>query len=112
MEGGKDIDVTNENKYEYVQRMAYQKLYNSIKKQVDAFLQGFYDIVPKQLVQIFDNRELELLISGLPNIDSKIYIFIIAQLLFSNGPQREHRVPELHNGNPSSKVALRGLGRV
>lgn len=69
MEGGKDIDVTNENKYEYVQRMAYQKLYNSIKKQMDAFLQGFYDIVPKQLVQIFDNRELELLISGLPNID-------------------------------------------
>ncbi len=50
MEGGKDIDVTNENKYEYVQRMAYQKLYNSIKKQIDAFLQGFYDIVPKQLV--------------------------------------------------------------
>ena len=27
--------------------------------------------MPKELVQIFDNRELELLISGLPNIDSK-----------------------------------------
>ncbi len=74
IEGGKDKEVTDENKYEYVQCMAYQKLYNSIKKQVDAFLQGFYDIVPKQLVQIFDNRELELLISGLPNIDSKFII--------------------------------------
>lgn len=56
--------------------MAYQKLYNSIKKQVDAFLQGFYDIVPKNLVQIFDNREIELLISGLPNIDSKLSLSI------------------------------------
>jgi hypothetical protein len=38
MEGGKDKDVTDENKYDYVLKMAYQKLYISIKKQVDAFL--------------------------------------------------------------------------
>lgn len=50
MPGGRDLEVTNENKYDYVQKSAYQKLYVSIKKQVDAFLQGFYDIVPKQLV--------------------------------------------------------------
>jgi E3 ubiquitin-protein ligase HUWE1 len=47
IEGGKDKDVTDENKYDYVLKMAYQKLYISIKKQVDAFLQGFYDIIPK-----------------------------------------------------------------
>ena len=32
-------------------------------------MEGFYDIVPKKLVSIFDEQELELLISGLPKID-------------------------------------------
>lgn len=48
----------------------------AIQKQIDAFLSGFYEIIPKDLIQIFDNREIELLISGLPSIDSKV-IFII-----------------------------------
>jgi E3 ubiquitin-protein ligase HUWE1 len=45
--GGKDVDVTDDNKYDYVQKMALHKLYNSVKKQIDNFLQGFYEIVPK-----------------------------------------------------------------
>jgi hypothetical protein len=32
IEGGANIEVTEKNKAEYVQRMAYQKLYGSIKK--------------------------------------------------------------------------------
>jgi hypothetical protein len=32
-------------------------------------LEGFYDIIPKRLISIFNEQELELLISGLPNID-------------------------------------------
>ena len=69
VEGGRELEVTEDNKFEYVQRMAYHKLYKAIQKQVDAFLQGFYEIIPRQMIQIFDNRELELLISGLPSID-------------------------------------------
>ena len=41
----------------------------SIKKQLNAFLEGFYEIIPKRLISIFNEHELELLISGLPNID-------------------------------------------
>lgn len=36
---------------------------------LDAFLEGFYEIIPKQLISIFNEQELELLISGLPFID-------------------------------------------
>lgn len=32
-------------------------------------MEGFYDIIPKRLISIFNEQELELLISGLPNID-------------------------------------------
>jgi len=33
------------------------------------FCTGFHDIVPAELVAIFNEQELELLISGLPDID-------------------------------------------
>lgn len=36
---------------------------------MQALLKGLYEIVPKDLLQIFSERELELLISGLPEID-------------------------------------------
>lgn len=38
-------------------------------RRLNAFLEGFYDIIPKRLISIFNEQELELLISGLPNVD-------------------------------------------
>jgi E3 ubiquitin-protein ligase HUWE1 len=32
-------------------------------------LEGFHDIIPPELISIFDPQELELIISGLPDID-------------------------------------------
>lgn len=32
-------------------------------------MSGFYSIIPKDLLKMFDNRELELLISGLQSIN-------------------------------------------
>lgn len=49
--------------------MLRYRLYGCIKTQIDAFLQGFHDLVPKDLIKIFDCKELELMISGLPTID-------------------------------------------
>lgn len=43
-------------------------LFCSISR-LNAFLEGFYDIIPKRLISIFNEQELELLISGLPNVD-------------------------------------------
>jgi E3 ubiquitin-protein ligase HUWE1 len=36
----------------------------AIRKQLGAFMEGFYDIIPKRLISIFTEQELELLISG------------------------------------------------
>ena len=44
-------------------------MYDVIKTQIDAFLKGFNSVLPTDLLKIFDNKELELLISGLPTID-------------------------------------------
>ncbi|KAF7724152.1 hypothetical protein EC973_001277 [Apophysomyces ossiformis] len=67
--GGRDIPVTEANKHEYVTLVTEQKLTNAIKDQINAFLQGFHDIIPASLIKIFNEQELELLISGLPDID-------------------------------------------
>jgi E3 ubiquitin-protein ligase HUWE1 len=67
--GGKEIDVTNDNKYEYCHLVLKYRLYECIKAQIDAFLQGFHDLIPRDLIKIFDHKELELLISGLPTVD-------------------------------------------
>ena len=34
------------------------------RKQLSAFLEGFYDIIPRRLISIFNEQELELLLSG------------------------------------------------
>ncbi|KAI9145613.1 hypothetical protein BKA69DRAFT_1111416 [Paraphysoderma sedebokerense] len=66
---GRNIPVTEENKQEYVQLIVEQKLTKAIKEQIDSFLNGFHDIIPPSLIRIFNEQELELLISGLPDID-------------------------------------------
>ncbi|KAL2205417.1 hypothetical protein CC79DRAFT_1042055 [Sarocladium strictum] len=67
--GGRDIPVTQENKEEYVRLVVEHKLLSSVKDQMEQFLKGFHDIIPAELISIFNEQELELLISGLPDID-------------------------------------------
>ncbi|OQO09134.1 hypothetical protein B0A48_06025 [Cryoendolithus antarcticus] len=66
---GRDIAVTEDNKQEYVRLVVEHRLIKSVEGQLDAFLGGFHDIIPAELVSIFNEQELELLISGLPDID-------------------------------------------
>ncbi|CAI4227768.1 unnamed protein product [Auanema sp. JU1783] len=66
---GSQIEVNDENKVEYVNLVCQMKMTGSIRKQLDAFLTGFYEIIPKDLISMFNEQELELLISGLPDID-------------------------------------------
>ncbi|KAI6200655.1 HECT-type E3 ubiquitin transferase [Aphelenchoides besseyi] len=68
-EGGTKIAVTDENKEEYVKLVCQMKMTGAVRKQIDAFLAGFYEIIPRKLISIFNEQELELLISGLPDID-------------------------------------------
>uniref|UniRef100_A0A8C7VL98 E3 ubiquitin-protein ligase HUWE1 n=1 Tax=Oncorhynchus mykiss TaxID=8022 RepID=A0A8C7VL98_ONCMY len=66
---GGNIIVTEENKKEYVHLVCQMKMTGAIRKQLSAYLEGFYEIIPKRLISIFTEQELELLISGLPTID-------------------------------------------
>ncbi|KAG2678263.1 hypothetical protein I3760_12G135800 [Carya illinoinensis] len=67
--GGRNIRVTEETKHEYVDLVAGHILTNAICPQIESFLEGFTELVPRELISIFNDKELELLISGLPEID-------------------------------------------
>ncbi len=68
-DNGRNVAVTEANKVEYVALITEQRLTTAIKQQIDQFLTGFHDVIPKDLIKIFNEQELELLISGLPDID-------------------------------------------
>lgn len=42
-----------------------------VQEQMNAFLNGFSCLVPLNLIKIFDENELELLMCGIQNIDVK-----------------------------------------
>ena len=73
---GMNIRVTKENKHEYVDLVAEHRLTTAIRPQINAFLEGFNELISRDLISIFNDKELELLISGLPEIDCK-YTFIL-----------------------------------
>lgn len=67
--GGRDIDVTNDNKKEYVDLMVKWRIEKRIAEQFQAFREGFHELIPQDLINVFDERELELLIGGIAEID-------------------------------------------
>ncbi|KAL2758142.1 hypothetical protein ACRALDRAFT_1055137 [Sodiomyces alcalophilus JCM 7366] len=67
--GGRDIDVTNENKKEYVDLMVKWRIEKRVEEQFKAFKEGFNELIPQDLINVFDERELELLIGGIAEID-------------------------------------------
>ncbi|WPK25282.1 hypothetical protein PUMCH_002593 [Australozyma saopauloensis] len=67
--GGRDIEVTQDNKHEYVELICEWKIHRRIEEQFKAFIDGFNELIPQELVNVFDERELELLIGGLSEID-------------------------------------------
>jgi E3 ubiquitin-protein ligase NEDD4 len=72
--GGADIAVTEENKKEYVDLMVEYHISKRVKDQFDAFMSGFNELIPQDLITRFDERELELLIGGMAEID--VYVFL------------------------------------
>ena len=61
--------MTNENKMEYIDLLIKHKLLDRVKTPVENFLKGLNYVIPRNILKIFNPKEIELLISGLPEID-------------------------------------------
>ena len=72
-DGGADIEVTDENKEEYVRLACEYRLFRSIHQQTEAFLRGFHSMVPPNLMTRLESMvsapDFGCLIAGMPHID-------------------------------------------
>ena len=66
---GQDIPVTNENKKEYVHTYVQWRFKVGIEKQFVALQKGFNELIQSHLLKSFDEKELELIVSGLGSVD-------------------------------------------
>ncbi|XP_060805534.1 E3 ubiquitin-protein ligase NEDD4 isoform X5 [Amyelois transitella] len=67
--GGANIPVDDENKDEYIKLVIQWRFVSRVQEQMSAFLEGFGALVPLNLLKIFDEHELELLLCGIQHID-------------------------------------------
>jgi HECT-domain (ubiquitin-transferase) len=68
--GGKDIDVTDLNKLDYIFRFVDYRVQKQFEIGTKPFLNGFSTVIDRNLLRMFDEDELARLINGgLGNIE-------------------------------------------
>uniref|UniRef100_A0A8C5N8R5 E3 ubiquitin-protein ligase n=1 Tax=Gouania willdenowi TaxID=441366 RepID=A0A8C5N8R5_GOUWI len=96
--GGGDIQVTEENKEEYVRLVAEWRLSRGVEEQTQAFFEGFNEVLPQQYLQYFDAKELEFMKEMDNEKRMRLLQFVtgtcrlpvggFSDLMGSNGPQK------------------------
>jgi hypothetical protein len=69
IENGSDVMVTNDNKLWYLQLRLKHRLLDSVKPQLENLLIGLFEVIPPDLLSVFDYQEFDLLLCGIPNLD-------------------------------------------
>lgn len=69
--GGKAVEVTEENKREYVALLSEHYLCGSVRKEISEFLTGFHELVPLAAMRAAEvtEKDLGLIITGVPTIN-------------------------------------------
>ncbi|KAF9279016.1 hypothetical protein BGZ68_008174, partial [Mortierella alpina] len=62
--GGKDIEVTKDNRINYIFQVSDYKLNKQIQDQSRAFIEGFRSIIPQPWISIFSPQELHRVMAG------------------------------------------------
>ncbi|KAI6167088.1 hypothetical protein EDD17DRAFT_1752421 [Pisolithus thermaeus] len=66
---GADISVMEENRREYVDHVVKYRISQPVNDQFGVFTSDFSELIPQDLITVFDERELELLIGGMFEVD-------------------------------------------
>lgn len=66
--GGSKIRVTNDTKLRYLDALAQHRLASSTRNEIDHFLRGLNELIPDNLLGIFDENELEVNASNISRL--------------------------------------------
>lgn len=71
IENGRNVDVTNENKMQYIHLMVQWRAVTRVQEQINAIKKGLFEIIPREILTVFNDHELEFLFCGVSEIDVK-----------------------------------------
>ncbi|XP_061370457.1 E3 ubiquitin-protein ligase UPL6-like isoform X2 [Gastrolobium bilobum] len=91
--GGKNLRVTNENVITFIHLVANHRLNFQIRQQSSHFLRGFQQLIQKDWIDMFNEHELQLLISG--SLDSLDVDDLRLNTNYAGGYHSEHYVIEM-----------------
>jgi hypothetical protein len=67
--GGSKLHVTNSNKMDYLTKLAQHRLGKKVSDEIKSFIKGLNELIPEDLLTMFDENELELLMCGIQKLD-------------------------------------------
>ncbi|XP_022138444.1 E3 ubiquitin-protein ligase UPL6 [Momordica charantia] len=91
--GGKNRRVTSENVITFIHLVANHRLNFQIRQQSSHFLRGFQQLIQKEWIDMFNEHEFQLLISG--SLDSLDVDDLRTHTTYSSGYHKEHYVIEM-----------------
>lgn len=91
--GGKNIRVTNENVIPFIHLVANHRLNYQIRQQSSHFLRGFQQLVRKEWIDMFNEHELQILISG--SLDGLDIDDLRSHTQYSGGYHADHYVIDM-----------------
>ncbi|KAJ8766404.1 hypothetical protein K2173_022463 [Erythroxylum novogranatense] len=91
--GGRNIRVTNENVITFIHLVSNHRLNFQIRQQSSHFLRGFQQLIQKDWIDMFNEHELQLLISG--SVDSLDIDDLRTHTNYAGGYHSEHYVIEI-----------------
>ncbi|TYI61939.1 hypothetical protein E1A91_D10G208500v1 [Gossypium mustelinum] len=91
--GGKNIHVTNENVITFIHLVSNHRLNFQIRQQSSHFLRGFQQLMQKDWIDMFNEHELQLLISG--SLDSLDVDDLRCHTNYAGGYHGEHYVIDM-----------------
>ncbi|KAG6466704.1 hypothetical protein ZIOFF_075472 [Zingiber officinale] len=88
--GGKDMRVTNDNVISFIHLVANYRLNYQIRIQSLHFLRGFQQLIQKEWIEMFNEHEIQLLISG--SLDSMDVDDLRSNTHYAGGYHHDHDV--------------------
>ncbi|EGR33734.1 uba and wwe domain protein 1, partial [Ichthyophthirius multifiliis] len=71
IQNGKNIQITEQNKNFYMEKVLKYISQKRIKPFIQAIKQSFYEVIPQNIIEVFENNEFMMIVYGLPFISLK-----------------------------------------
>ncbi|ONM62673.1 E3 ubiquitin-protein ligase UPL6 [Zea mays] len=91
--GGRDMRVTNDNVITFIHLVANHRLNYQIRAQSTHFLRGFQQLIPKDWIDMFNEHEIQVLISG--SLESLDIDDLRSNTNYSAGYHPDHELVEM-----------------